>query len=374
MRAPASERRRPASISGVMLAAAGAIAYGVATVIGRGLAGAGVDSATALGVRFTVAAALLAALLALRGGPLRPLRGEWGRILALGAFGYTLESTLFYLSLERGTAAACVLLFYAYPAIVCTIEVARGERLSPAAAIALCVSVAGTALVVAAGSEVSISDAGVLLALGSAAAYAVYLVIGRQLGRRTDAMTAACWVAIGAATASVARGLVGGTLAAPSGHVLEVIAYGVSTALAFALTFAALARIGASHTAVVMTLEAFSAVVLAAIFLNEGISTVQALGGLAIVTAAAVIAWSQHAEAQIARPPRSFRWTLKTTVGCAFVSRPRRQRRAHLAGTQPGASHSAPSAYLAKQQPRLVAVLTLDLACPPVLQRDAERR
>ena len=51
------------------------------------------------------------------------------------------------------------------------------------------------------------------------------------------------------------------------------------------LTFAALARIGASHTAVVMTLEAASTVVLAAIVLGEGISPAQALGGLAILAA-----------------------------------------------------------------------------------------
>jgi drug/metabolite transporter (DMT)-like permease len=166
--------------------------------------------------------------------------------------------------------------------------------------VALCLSVLGTALVVAAGSDVSISSAGVLLALGSAAAYAVYLVIGRQLGRRTDAMTAACWVAVGAAAASVARGVVGGTLTAPSGHLLALVGYGVSTAAAFALTFAALARIGASRTAVVMTLEAFSAVALAAIFLGEGLSGVQALGGVAIVAAAAVMGWSKHAEPQVA--------------------------------------------------------------------------
>jgi drug/metabolite transporter (DMT)-like permease len=303
MPAAAAEPRRGARIAGVLLAAIGAVAYGVATVIGRELARAGVDSATALGARFAIAAAVLAALLVVRRAPLRPLRGEWGRIVALGAVGYALESTLFYLSLERGTAAACVLLFYAYPAIVTVIELARGaERLTGATALALSLSIAGTAVVVAAGSDVSISDAGVLLALGSAAAYAVYLVVGRQLGRRTNAMTAGCWVAVGAAAASLARGVAGQTIAVPSGHLLALAAYGVSTAAAFALTFAALARIGASHTAVVMTLEALSAVVLAAAWLGEPITAAQALGGAAIVAAAAVIAWSHRTPARVATP------------------------------------------------------------------------
>jgi drug/metabolite transporter (DMT)-like permease len=302
---PRSDLRRSGGGSlGVLLAAAGAIAYGVATVIGRGLADAGVDSATALGVRFSIAAAVLAALLLARGAPLRPLPGEWLRIVLLGAIGYTLESTLFYLSLERGTAAACVLLFYAYPAIVALLELARNrERPTAATTVALVLSVAGTAVVVAVGSDVSISTAGIVLALAAATAYGVYLVVGREFGRRTDAMTAACWVAVGAAGSSLLRGLIGGTLQDPSGHALQIIGYGVATAAAFGLTFAALARISASHTAVVMTLEALSTVILAAAFLGEGISAAQAAGGLAIVGAAAVIGWSHRSAAVPAVAP-----------------------------------------------------------------------
>ena len=65
--------------------------------------------------------------------------------------------------------------------------------------------------------------------------------------------------------------------------------------VAFSLTFAALSRIGASQTAVVMTLEAVSTVLLAALLLDESISIGQACGGLAIVAAAVVIAWSRAA-------------------------------------------------------------------------------
>jgi drug/metabolite transporter (DMT)-like permease len=66
-----------------------------------------------------------------------------------------------------------------------------------------------------------------------------------------------------------------------------------STAVALRLTFAALSRIGASHTAVVMTLEAVSTVLLAGFLLGESISVGQACGGLAIVGAAAVLARSR---------------------------------------------------------------------------------
>jgi drug/metabolite transporter (DMT)-like permease len=282
-------------VVGVGLAALGALAYGIATVIGRALAGSGVDSATALGIRFAVAAVVLAALMRLRGAPMRPAAGEWLPIVLLGAIGYTLESTLFYLSLEHGTAAACILLFYAYPAIVTVIELICGrEQLTTSTATALALSVTGTAVVVALGRDVSISLTGVVLALAAATAYAGYLIVGRDVRKRTDCMTAACWVAAGAAAASLMRGVVGGTLEIPHGHLLQIVGYGAVTAVAFGLTFAALARIGATHTAVVMTLEAASTVLLAGLVLGEGISAPQALGGVAILTAAAVIALSHR--------------------------------------------------------------------------------
>ncbi|MGX9787484.1 DMT family transporter [Mycobacterium sp. MMS18-G62] len=289
----ASRPDRP--LAGVGLAAAGAICYGVATVIGRALASSGVDSATALGIRFAIAAAVLAVLLRLRGASMRPRSGDRLPTFLLGAVGYALESTLFYMSLGHGSAAACILLFYAYPAIVTGIEYFRGRmQLTIATAVALLLSIAGTTIVVAIGRDVSISVVGIVLALSAATAYALYLVVGRGIGGRGDAMTTACWVAAGASTSSALRGLIGGTLHIPSGHLLQIVGYGLATAAAFGLTFAALARIGASHTAVVSTLEAGSAVVLAAGVLGEGISAAQALGGVAIVAAAAVIAFSAN--------------------------------------------------------------------------------
>ena len=168
--------------TGVPLAAAGAVSYGVTVVIGRSLARSGLDSATALGIRFGIAALLLLGLARALRAPLRPRAGERVRILLLGAVGYTTESMLFYLALERGTAAACILLFYAYPAIVSAIEIAHGkERPSSPTLVALALSVVGTVVVVAARGDVSIGPIGISLALASATVYAAYLVIGREL-------------------------------------------------------------------------------------------------------------------------------------------------------------------------------------------------
>jgi drug/metabolite transporter (DMT)-like permease len=210
--------------------------------------------------------------------------------LLLGAIGYTVESTFFYLGLQRGTAAAVSLLFYVYPAIVCLIELARGrERPERSTLLALALAVTGTSVVVTTGASVSITAAGIAFALSSASVFSVYILVSREVVRRGDAMRAAAWVAVGASATSFARGAVFGELRDPSGHLFQLLLYGVATSAAFALTFAALERIGASRTAVVMTLEAVTAVVLGAIVLHERMHAPQIAGGLALLVAAATI-------------------------------------------------------------------------------------
>jgi drug/metabolite transporter (DMT)-like permease len=300
-----TDRPGGAGRAGVLLAAAGAVSYGVTVVIGRDLAEAGLGSATSLAGRFAVGGLILLAVLRVRGVALAPSRRSALLGLALGAW-YSMQSALFFSALERGTAAAVALVFYVYPAMVTVVEVARGrEQLHRSTLVALALSSAGTAVVVIGGGRVSITAAGVLFALAAAAAFCGYLLGGHEVGRAADPMAVACLVALAAAVVSLGRGAVTGDLVNPSSHLLELGGYGVATALAFSLTFAAMDRIGATRVAVVMTLEAASAVVMAAIFLGESITVTQGVGGAAVLGAAIVIASAQPdvAIVEAAAPP-----------------------------------------------------------------------
>ncbi|MGH8932472.1 MAG: EamA family transporter [Egibacteraceae bacterium] len=154
----------------------------------------------------------------------------------------------------------------------------------------LALSAVGTGAVVAAGVEVSISPAGIVFALGSAAVFALYVLVGARLGARCDPMVTAAWVAAGASASSLTRGALTGELVSPAGHWHVLVIYGVFTAAAFTLMFAAMARIGAGRTSVVMTLEALSAAVLAGLFLAEPLTPEQGLGGAAVLAAAVMVA------------------------------------------------------------------------------------
>jgi drug/metabolite transporter (DMT)-like permease len=281
--------RRPAF--GVAAAAGSASAFGVTIVVQRRLAREGLPVATALGVRFSVAAVVLLAYLAIRRAPLRPVPGERARALLLGAVGYAGEAALFYAALQRGSAGAVSLLFYAYPAIVTLLEVALRLRPPRAATFGIvALSTVGSVLVVAAGSAVSITPAGVAFAFAAATSFGCYLLLSQRLVPASPPAVIGAHVAAGAGLALGAVALVTGPSHVGGTEALLLVLNGTATAVAFGLLYAALGHLPAGAAAVVMTLEAFVAVALAAVLLGERIAPLQVAGGAAVVAAAVLVA------------------------------------------------------------------------------------
>jgi len=232
-------------------------------------------------MRFGIAAVAAFVTLRVLGRPLVPEPGERVRAFLLGAIGYAVESSFFFAGLERGSAAAVVLLFYSYPAIV-TIMSRQWTRRTPAT---LALSVGGAIVVVAASGDVHISRSGIVFALASATSFSIYLLAGARLIHKTESLTTAAWVSGGCAVSMVVRGIVTGTLQSPAGHLPQLIGNGLASGAAFALMFATLRRMGPRRTAIIMTLEALFAILLAALFLNESIGPLQLVGGAAVLTA-----------------------------------------------------------------------------------------
>jgi drug/metabolite transporter (DMT)-like permease len=276
---------------GVLAATGSATAFGVTIVTQRQIAKNGLGVTTTLGLRFGIAAVLLLAFLAVRRAPLLPVPGERRWALLLGCVGYAGEAALFYMALQRGSAGAVSLLFYAYPAIVTVLEVVlrlRPPRLLTFGVVAL--STVGVTLIVVAGDSVSISAAGVGFALAAATAFSCYMLLSQHLVRRSPPAVVGAHVALGASLALLTVGGVTGSIAVGADDLPLLLLNGAATALAFAMLYSALANLAAGAAAVVMTLEAFVAVGLAAVALGERIKPLQLAGGVVVVAAAVVVA------------------------------------------------------------------------------------
>ena len=281
-------RRDP--LGGLFVAFA-ALLFGGVVVLGKRPEVEALPVPAMLSIRFAIAALALGAVVLVTRGRLRPERGEWWRLIALGAVGYAAESALFFLALGRGTAATVTLLFYTYPVIVALLSAALGFGM-PGLVVggSLVAAVCGAAIVVSTSGGLDITAAGVGFALGSALTFSVYLIAADRTVRRTAPLPSAMWVSAGAAAALAATSLVTGTARVPTGRApLTVAAMGLLTAGAFLLLFLGLRRVGAVRTSIIASLEPVAASVLALAFLGEQIR-VGVLGGGLLILGGAIAA------------------------------------------------------------------------------------
>jgi drug/metabolite transporter (DMT)-like permease len=277
---------------GALLCLLSAAAFGTLGIFGRLAAEAGANTATTLLVRFALAGLVFAVVLR--------VTGRWTRLrrrivltgLGLGAFGYSLQSALFFAAIDRLDVSMVALILYTYPAFVTVAAIALG-RVQPSlrAGAALTVASAGLALVLLAGGAGGFEVVGALLALGASLTYTTYILVSDGVIGEVDPFVLALLVLIGASASFAVGGLATGSLefslASDAWLWLVLIAL-VSTVVAVSAFFVGLRLVGPSEAAILSTFEPPVTVVLAFLVLGERLTVPQLAGG-ALVLAAVVL-------------------------------------------------------------------------------------
>lgn len=243
-------------------------------------------------LRFTLAGMLLAAWGFWQG--MRWPRGKdllW--VAAMGGLGYVGQAYCYFSALKYASAGLVGLLLYLYPAIVTVMSAMIFRRaIGTARGWAVAIALAGTALTV--GGDLQSQPLGILLGIGAALIYSLYIVAGEGVMPRVGALPAATVVMLAAA-------MVYGGAAAAEGFVLPksleawlaVAAIAIfSTLLAILGFFKGLEKLGASDASTLSTLEPLVTIGLAMLVLGETITGMQMAGGALIL--AAVIYLARH--------------------------------------------------------------------------------
>jgi drug/metabolite transporter (DMT)-like permease len=282
-----SPRRR--RLTGVALALTSAAGFGVMPVLGKVAYDDGAEPVGVLAVRFALAAGALLLLARLGGQPL-PRDRRLGALALLGGVGYVGQALCYFTALERISAGLTALLLYVFPALVVVLSaVLLRKRPRPLAAGCAAVALAGTALTI--GPVQGGQGSGVVLGLGAALLYAVYIV-GSSRVTRVGAFAMAAVVLSAAAVTT--GGLAAATRPAlPSSATAWLALVGVAllgTVVAVTAFFGALALLGPSDTAVLSTAEPVVSVAVAGLVLGERLSSTQVVGGAVVLLAVAVLA------------------------------------------------------------------------------------
>ncbi|MEW6514584.1 MAG: DMT family transporter [Pseudomonadota bacterium] len=243
-------------------------------------------------LRFTIAGLLLAAWGSWQG--MRWPRGKdllW--VAAMGALGYVGQAFCYFSALKYASAGLVGLLLYLYPAIVTVMSALIYRRqIGAARGWAVAAALVGTALTV--GGDLQSQPLGIMLGIGAALIYSIYILAGEGVMPRVGALPAATVVMLAAAVvyggAATAEGL---ALPRSIEAWLAVLAIAIfSTLLAILGFFKGLEKLGASDASTLSTLEPLVTIGLAMLVLGETITRLQLGGGVLIL--AAVIYLARH--------------------------------------------------------------------------------
>ena len=278
--------------TGIALCAASACGFGLMAIFATQAYAGGLGVTTVLAARFVLAASIFWAVVAARRAASRSSEPAPGRrvvacALALG-LGYSLQAACYFTALRHIDASLTSLLLYTFPVLVCCGAIALGrERFEPWKGAALAVASAGTALVLLGGGAGGFEATGVLLALGAAASYSVYLLVADGIVGRIDPWLLSALITTSAAATLLAAGVATGSLhLAGGGAWTWVVAIAVvSTVLPVTSLLLGMARVGASTAAIVSTLEPVVTVSLAVLLLGDALGPAQFLGGFFVLAA-----------------------------------------------------------------------------------------
>jgi len=215
--------------------------------------------------------------------------------MLIGGVGQALITYLSLHALEYIPVGPLAFLFYTYPAWVALLAaVRRTERLTPMRVFALVLALVGVTIMVGTPAE-KLNPVGVMLALGSALLYSVYLPALERVQDGIPALLSTFLLIVGAAISFVAAALLGGELFVPRGTAvwsnIFLLAL-VSTVIAFSTLIKGLSVLGPVRTAIIATVEPFFTAILGALVLGNQFGAATLIGGVFIAAAVLVIEWS----------------------------------------------------------------------------------
>jgi drug/metabolite transporter (DMT)-like permease len=275
-------------IVGIILVVASAAGFGTLAIFGRYAYADGMDALTILCLRFTLAAIPTLALLAVRREGL-PRGSVLLRLIGMGVLSYVGASYAYLAALKYASAGLVALLLYLYPIFVALLAgLLLHEPLKGAKRLAPGLALAGTALAV---GPLRGQALGILLAVGSALLYAIYIIVGTDVMRRVSPVQS---LAVIFATAGIGNGVLmmvtGPHLPATGRGWAAITAMVVITTLLPGVAFlSGLKRIGPTNAAMLSTLEPVVTVLLAGWWLHETLTPVTLLGGGLILAAVLLV-------------------------------------------------------------------------------------
>ncbi len=288
--APSPTIARPTLLAGLAIAIGGAVLFSTKAIVAKLMYRYNVDAITVIALRMMFSVPVFGAIAwwQMRNKPPLSRADRW-RLVALGLVGYYLSSTLDFMGLQFISVGLERLILFLTPTFVLLFtSIFLKRHISRLQWAALAVSYCGIVLVFAHdlqnGSQAVVT--GSLLVLGSAVAYAVYLLLSGELVQRIGSTRLVSYAMCVASAACVAQFFILRPAAmlvqAAPVYWLSLVNGIFCTLLPVFMTMIAVQRIGAASASQAGMVGPVSTLFLGALVLGEPITAIQ-LGGTALV-------------------------------------------------------------------------------------------
>lgn len=292
---PAMESSDSSISRATLLIVVSALSFGSISVLTVLVTRGGVPLLTAMAWRYVIGAAILFAIVGVKQLGSLP-RQRLIQLCLIGGLGQALITYLTLHALDYIPVGPLAFLFYTYPAWVALVAaVRRTEKLTSVRMIALTLALVGVTVMVGAPSTDKLNPTGVILALGSALLYSVYLPSLEHIQQGLSALVSTFMLVTGAAVTFVIAALFASELSLPTGLLVWsdiVVLALVSTVIAFSALIKGLSVLGPVRTAIIATVEPFFTAMLGIAVLGNQLTMSTLLGGILIAAAVLLIQWS----------------------------------------------------------------------------------
>lgn len=281
---------------GWIMALGASVAFSVAPVVGRSAILSGTEPTELLVWRFLTAVILIWLTRALfpspnssNGGGLEEVEARSLGLIGLVGLANGSAMICFFFALAKLEASMTSMVLSTLPVVVLVILAFLGEPLTQRKIARLTLAMAGLYLLIGPGGEVDMH--GVALAMVAVVLFAGQLVVTQPLVRKHDAQTVTRLVMT--VMLLVIFGywwFRDGDLQIPSlREWIYIVLLGViATFAARLLLYGAVRRVGSGQMSLLMPLETLLSITWSVLFLGEGLSAIQWLGGLLILVSAAL--------------------------------------------------------------------------------------
>ncbi len=277
---------------GIVYIIISAASFGTLAILGHYAYADGLDTFTLLFLRFTFSALIMAGLLMVRREGL-PRGKPLALLIGMGAIGYVSQSFCYLTATQYASAGLVALLLYLYPVFVAILSVIfLKERLNRIKVMALALATTGVALIV---DPQGGQWTGIVLAIGAAAIYSVYIIVGTGVMKQVSAISSSTVIFASA-------GLVYGALMAfngphwptsTNGWLTVIATVFIATVIPVVTFLAGLKRIGPTDASMLSTLEPVVTVLLAALLFQEKLQWITLVGGGLILAAVILLTRSE---------------------------------------------------------------------------------